>query len=284
MGLGKANDGSGTKYLKIAGGAIWQTANIDPKNELYTEEDWEMGDKTGTRKGYKCGSLSGRIENVFLKENQYGEFLNVYIRDNEDELYALSFKIDKGWTAYSVAKRMMTALLFLDLSKDCTIHVGSSKGDNDFLNVILWVSQGDKNLVLNPNADPEKFDSNKQTAMPEDVKEMLSTTRTTTAEERKVMNKKQKERSREDELDDLVELLKEFVMADLNKEAESTPKPKAKVSKGTPIEVQEEAEIPDDVQEEAEEKVVEKPVAAAKETGREKLERLRREREAKAGK
>jgi len=279
MGLESGNDGGNTVYLNVVAGAIWQTQGkqVTTDHPNYATEDYEFGDNSGTRKGLKFGALAGHLQSVFIKENKFGEQLKVYVEDQEDgQLYCLGLKIDKGWNNYNAAKRMMIAIMMLDRSKPFTIHLSGNQ-DGDFFNQTLWVSQEEKNLALNPNADPEKFDASKQIAMPDEVKEMLDTTRTKTVEERKVMKPKQKERAREDELEDIVGLLKEFFLDDINKDVEEKKTQKtATKPKQAPVEetTQPEPEQPD-AEPEQETAPPEKTGSATSESRADRLAKIR---------
>jgi hypothetical protein len=226
-GIKGANSGGGnTTFLKIAGNAIWQTAgNIDVNNPLYAEEDYEFGEKTGTRKGYKIGSILGTLNSVFFKETKFGEMMNVYMDVNtggeSTERYCLGLSLDGGWDKHQVCKRMMLGLMYLDTSEEFEINVSQNKGENDFTSTTLWITQGGKNLVLNPDVDPEKVDLERQIEMPISVLELIADIRTPDRDEMKDLQPKKKIRLREDELDDLKAVMESEVIPRLNQGSEN---------------------------------------------------------------
>lgn len=269
MAIGnRSNTGGGATYLSVSLGSIWQKKGYEKDDPNYAEEDYKIGEKSGTVKGLKFSYVEGFLQSVFFKENDYGEFMNVYIEDREEEkLYCLQLKVDKGWTAYNICKRMMVALMSLDKAKPFTVNVSGNKDEESgFLNVILWVSQDGKNLVLNPEADAEKFDENKQTEFPLDVLADVLEIGVPTKEERKVMSKKQKERAREDELEDLKSLIESKYLDGINKEFKAKQEKKDEADKGkSPSAVKKEQEEEKEVEvEEAEEDKAE-PELTAKE-------------------
>lgn len=292
-GLGGTQEGSNkTNYLRVINGAIWQTVgNIDPNNPLYVEEPWETKTSSGVRKGYRAGSVSGRVESIWFKEIKYpdggsDDVMDTYIRV-DDELYSLQLKLSGSWGTYSVAKRMMTALLFDEVkTDDITIHVmGQESGK--YTNNVLWVSHGGKNFVLNPRTD--EVNEEKQIPMPDHIRELIENdVETVSYEEIKDMSDSKKERTRRDELYVLEELVNEMVANELNakvkeqQEADKASKPEPKEE----IKEEKANDIPDDVKEDTKLPKKDKTTKSYKketegETVKEKIARLKAEREAK---
>jgi len=259
MGL-KTREGQGgnTKYLKIISGGIWDTKNLDTEDPNYKEETYEFAGKEGVRKGCCYNELEGMFDSVHFKDGDYGEFMDVYVDDiEEDQKYNISFKIDDGYTNTTIAKRMIIALMSFDKSKPISINVIGSKTESGFVDTTLWVSQGGKSLVLNPNQDPQYFNESKHVAMPDKVKEVLDTIDFSTAEERKEMSKKQKAKARERELEEVIDVFKEIYLENLNAGSEGS-----KGEKPQPVQDEE-------VTREEKPPVVEKETAAKKTLSRE---------------
>lgn len=221
MAAGRRNNqGGNTKYLTPALGAFWQKGGYSTDSEFYAEEHYEIGGEKKVTKGLKFDNISGFIQSVYFKENDYGEFVNIYIEDTDEDLWCLQFKIDRAWTSYNLAKRAIIALMSLDKASEVTFNISGNKEDgSDFLNVVMWVSQNGKNLVLNP--DTEDINEDKQTPIPDDVLGDLLDIETPSKDERVAMSKKQKAKAREDELDELVDLFKVKYLETINEKNES---------------------------------------------------------------
>ena len=215
MGLEKrTGEGKGTTYLRVANGAFWVTKNVDPNHPDYVEETYHLsnGDE-GVRKGYKYNTLTGKIQSGFFKSTDYGDIFNLYVED-DDGLYCIGFKVDGNWGAYSIVKRMLIALMFADLDEDVVIGVSTQKKDDGYIATILWVKQFGKSLVLNPYVNEEKIDTEKSMLMPERVKEQLM--ELPHIQQGEELTKKQKIRRREEELEQLINLVISEYLAEKN--------------------------------------------------------------------
>jgi hypothetical protein len=240
-----ANEGS-TNYLNVKYGTnensagFWQTAGYSPDSEFYTEESWSFGEgsnkKEGVRKGLKFDTVTGNYDSSFFKEGKFGEEMKVYLRDDDDTLWCLGFKVSENFSDYAVAKRVMTAVMVLDKSKPVSFRIMSKK-DGDYTNTNVWVEQDGKTLELNPEKFEEDLDTEKRTPMPVDIQErILNEIRVKTAEERKVMSKNQQKIARIEELEDFKVLVQSVLSTDVSEAQEKPVEKKKDVVKEKPVE------------------------------------------------
>jgi len=233
----KEATGSGTAYLKIVNGAFWQTKNFDANDEFYAKETYTLSDGTEKeREGLKFNALSGVIQSGFVKDTDYGTIFNLYMED-EDGLYCIGFKVDGNWGSYNLLKRMIIALMVIDLDKEVELNVSSQEKDNGYIETTLWVMQDDKKFILNPYADESKYNESVVRIPSETKKLILSAPRIKKGEE---LTKKKKIRKREEELEQLLNILLEKFLKEKNEaiieklerqKAESEEKPAEKAAK-----------------------------------------------------
>lgn len=223
MGLGDYNSGGsgkGVKFLKIANGAIWDKKgeefideNKEEKHPNWHSEEFTVAGETKIRSGHRYGYVAGLIESATFKEGNFGETLDVYLRDlDQDDLYCLQIDIKGGFGKYNVAKKVMIGLMSANLELPLTIHTKSTEVSDTFSFDDVWITQQDKRLVLNNKADAEFFDPEKQTAMPIEVKTLLDEVKVTSKEEMKaIISPDKKARKRMTELEQIQDIFNALV-------------------------------------------------------------------------
>jgi hypothetical protein len=158
MGLGSVREGSGAKFLVIAGGFIWDK-KADASDPDYNTQDYEKADKSiGTRKGAQYGDLTGSIKMVeFRTHPEYGESVNVTL-DSEGERYIISISTNNRYS-----QDMMKALLKYNMNEEIFIKPYDFVGkDKKRAQGISFRQKGDKIDLKNDEApfqDAEWFKS-----------------------------------------------------------------------------------------------------------------------------
>jgi hypothetical protein len=158
MGLGSVREGSGAKFLVIAGGFIWDK-KADASDPDYATQDYEKADKSiGTRKGAQYGDLTGEVKMVeFRTHPEYGESVNVTL-DSDGERFIISISTNNRYS-----QDMMKALLKYDMNKEIFIKPYDFVGkDKKRAQGISFRQDGDKIDLKNDEApfqDAEWFKS-----------------------------------------------------------------------------------------------------------------------------
>lgn len=148
MGLQNTNN-SKVKYLKVTNGAIRETVTADtPHAKMREYEVVKTGEKK-TVYELTYNLLSGKVKNVYFKENEYGSTFNLVIVDDGID-YVLQFN-DTGSLATTIYKMMPN----IDVSKEIEISV-SQKADK----TSIFINHGSQSVKWaftkdNPNGKPE---------------------------------------------------------------------------------------------------------------------------------
>jgi hypothetical protein len=148
MGLGSVKEGSGAKFLVIAGGFIWDK-KADVSDPDYATQDYEKADKSvGTRKGAQYGDLRGDIKMVeFRTHPEYGESVNVTL-DSDGERYIISISTNNRYS-----QDMMKALLKYNMNQEIFIKPYDFVGkDKKRAQGISFRQNGDKLDLKNDEA------------------------------------------------------------------------------------------------------------------------------------